>query len=102
MFASTLERQQVDKVDVNSNVNMEMCTEEEESENDEKTYILTDTETVTVVSPRPKRKAAQRANSSIHSMLVKPMTLTMPKTPDVLKYVSYFTAVSCVTFRPRV
>ena len=101
MFASTLERQQVDKVDVNSNVNMEMCTEEE-SENDEKTCILMDTETVTVVSPRPKRKAAQRANISIHSMLVKPMTLTMPKTPDVLKYVSYFTAVNCVIFRPCV
>ena len=96
MFSSTLERQQVDDVDVN----MEMCTEEE-SKNDEK-HILTDTETVTVVSPRPKRKAAQRANNSIHSMLVKPMTLTMPKTPDVLKYVSYFTVVSCVIFRPRV
>ena len=64
----------------------EMCTEEK-NENDEKTYILTDTNIkTTAVSPRPKREAAQKANSSIHSMLVKkPMTLTMPKTPDVLK-----------------
>ena len=40
------------------------------------------------VIPRPVREAAQKANDSIHSLLVKrPQfpTLTMPKTPDVLK-----------------
>ena len=87
-FTSTLERQKADRLDADSNMDTEMCTEEE-GENDEKTYNLTDTNIKTIaVPPRPKREAAQKANSYIHSMLVKklqPMTLTMPKTPDVLK-----------------
>ena len=98
MFMSTLERMERHqvKVDMNNILNMGMCIEEE-SENDEKTYIITDTaETVkAVVSSRPKRQATQEAKSFIHSTLVKykKLTLTKPKTPDVLKYVSYFTAV---------
>ena len=78
MFTSTLERR-VDNVYVD--INIKICTEES---------------VTVVVSHRPKREAAQKAKSSIHSTLIK------PKTPDLIKYVSYFTAVYCVTFRPRI
>lgn len=83
MFPHTVERHKVqDKVD---NMATETCTEEDT----EKTYTLPDAELETfVLSPRPKREAAQKANDSIHSLLTKklqPMTLTMPKTPDVMK-----------------
>ena len=74
MFTSTLDNVYVD-------INIKICTEES---------------VTVVISHRPKREAAQKAKSSIHSTLIK------PKTPDLIKYVSYFTAVSCVTFRPRI
>ena len=74
MFTSTLDNVYVD-------INIKICTEES---------------VTVVISHRPKREAAQKAKSSIHSTLIK------PKTPDLIKYVSYFTPVSCVTFRPRI
>ena len=86
MFTSTLERHKVqDKVDRNDDVDAEMFTDKE-SENDEK--MCTSPETELEVTPRPIREAAQKANNSIHSLLVKKpqlLTLTMPKTPDVMK-----------------
>ena len=82
MFTSTLERQKVqDKVE-NDDVDMEMFTDKE-NENDEK--MCTSPETEIEFTPRPIREAAQKANDSIHSLLVKKPTLTMPKTPDVMK-----------------
>ena len=83
----TLERQKVqDKADVNDNEAMDTCTEHDNGDN---AFTSPDTDLKTlVVTPRPKREAAQKANTSIHSLLVKkpsPFTLTMPNTPVVLK-----------------
>ena len=85
LFTLTLERQKVqDKIDVNDD-DTEMCTEKED-ESEEKMCTSPDIELE--VTPRPIREAAQKANDSIHSILAKKPqlpTLTMPKTPDVLK-----------------
>ena len=72
MFTSTLERR-ADK-DFMNNIN----------QLDINIKICTEEQSVTVVvAHRSKREPVQKAESSI-------------------KYVSYFTAVSCVTFRPRI
>lgn len=71
---------------MNSDVDMEAFSSEKESEYDEKMCVPPDTEIE--LTPRPIREAAQKANDSIHSLLVKKpqfLSLTMPKTPDVLK-----------------
>ena len=89
MFKPTTERQKVqDKVDVNNDEVMDTCIEQDQ-DNGDNASTTPDTELETfVVTPRPKREAAQKANTSIHSLLVKKpssFTLTMPNTPVVLK-----------------
>lgn len=74
-----------EKVDVNDGC-VDMCTEEP-SESDEQVHTSANTEHE-MFAPRRKRLAAEKANNSIHSLLAKKpqsMTLTMPKTPDVMK-----------------
>ena len=68
---------------------MDTYTEEEESGNNGGVNVCVSSDTEHEVTFKPQREAAQRANVSIHSILVKKprqtLTLTMPKTPDVLK-----------------
>ena len=78
-----------DKMDANDGDDVDMCTEEETNESDDKRDTSPDEgHEMIAFTPKRKREAAEKANNSIHSLLVKKpqlVTLTMPKTPDVMK-----------------
>jgi len=82
LLAFILERQKIQ--DLQDAKDAEMLSEMETDNGEVRTSADAELE----VTPRPVREAAQKANDSIHSLLFKrPQfpTLTVPKTPDVLK-----------------